>query len=599
MREVIQRVEVPFSHSVDELWNIVADTPRWGEAIGFPPYQIREEKGPDDKPRIIGSTGISGKNIEWIEPPSNWVTGQWFEQKRLFLNSPVERIVTRADIAKTDLGCSLVMEARFLPRSLIGFVISKLLLKKFSKNVERLLNNADALIKAESSQRFLSDFTFSTEAKNRADSLAKKINNSDYGHGLADMLVDYISSSQEVDLSRMRPLELAQSWNVNSQNLVECFLQSARDGLLESSWEILCPKCRVPKSGSQNMSDIPDGIHCETCNIDYERDFASNVELSFSPGPAIRKIESSFFCYSGPGVFKHIKCQYDLASGETKSIPVSWPEGDYRIRLLHSGEYKDITQSANGGFKVTATNNELSLSNSSDSATLELCNNEDVPLTIVVEDRNWLSNVLTAERVTTIQAFRDLFSDQVLRPGDEIRLRNITFMFTDLVDSAKTFEALGDAESFSIVRDHFALLGDIIRQHQGSLVKTTGDGVHAAFLTPESGFNAAVEMQKAVQSSNRKNKGKDVSIRIGLNSGSSLSVTLNNQLDFYGSTVNMAARLEGFGEPDEIVTLKRFAEDPVVSRLVGQYSSQSVKSVAKGFDQTLNVVKINVLKPVN
>ena len=44
-------------------------------------------------------------------------------------------------------------------------------------------------------------------------------------------------------------------------------------------------------------------------------------------------------------------------------------------------------------------------------------------LSIVVEDRAWAKDALTAHEVTTMQAFRDLFADAVLRPGDQVEIR--------------------------------------------------------------------------------------------------------------------------------------------------------------------------------
>jgi len=74
-------------------------------------------------------------------------------------------------------------------------------------------------------------------------------------------------------------------------------------------------------------------------------------------------------------------------------------------------------------------------------------------------------------------------------------------------------------------------------------VKTRGDGVHAAFLTPDAALLAAIEMQQSIGQFNDANSGDPITIRIGINSGSSISVNPNDRLDYYGKTVNLAARL--------------------------------------------------------
>ena len=47
----------------------------------------------------------------------------------------------------------------------------------------------------------------------------------------------------------------------------------------------------------------------------------------------------------------------------------------------------------------------------------------------------WTRDALTAKRATALQAFRDLFTEEILRPGDDVEIDNITIMFTDLKGS--------------------------------------------------------------------------------------------------------------------------------------------------------------------
>ncbi len=58
-------------------------------------------------------------------------------------------------------------------------------------------------------------------------------------------------------------------------------------------WDLLCPRCRGAKSRVATLHDLPEGAHCSSCNIDYQRNFTSNVELTFRPAvlasPAARR----------------------------------------------------------------------------------------------------------------------------------------------------------------------------------------------------------------------------------------------------------------------------------------------------------------------
>ena len=60
--------------------------------------------------------------------------------------------------------------------------------------------------------------------------------------------------------------------------------------------------------------------------------------------------------------------------------------------------------------------------------------------------------------MATLQAFRDLFSAEVLRPGDEVAIGRVTLLFSDLKGSTALYDAIGDAAAYRLVREHFAYL---------------------------------------------------------------------------------------------------------------------------------------------
>ena len=57
---------------------------------------------------------------------------------------------------------------------------------------------------------------------------------------------------------------------------------------------------------------------------------------------------------------------------------------------------------------------------------------------------------------------------------------------------------MGDAAAYNIVREHFALLAGIVRDHDGAVVKTIGDAVIASFSDPAEAVKAALAMQARI-----------------------------------------------------------------------------------------------------
>jgi class 3 adenylate cyclase len=592
MNEISKTFKFDFNHPVDKLWSVVADTPRWGEASGFPKYQSTEQLQADGTIKVFGEVTIAGMKLCWEEPPANWIEGLWFEQLRLFKNGPFVSMATRAEIVDKNPQSSLSIEISFVPRNLLGYFLARRLISAFQGKVQQLLDIADQLIRAEQPDLFETDFQLSPSATERVEKAKQAIDQTQYGHGLTGKLLEYITGKQEVDLWTMRPLALARRWEVEPRFAIELFLQSVREGLLESRWDVLCPRCRVSKAKTANIGELPGKVHCDACNIDFESNFARNVELSFSPSPSVRTVEYGYYCRSGPGFTPHIKGQCTLDPGESRVLPARLSAGEYRIRTLEAGDELLFTHDSTVLPGINLLEGQLELGDSSPDGEILLRNNSPVQRTIVIEDRSWLSEVLTAERVTTMQAFRDLFSDQVLRPGDEITIRNICFLFSDLVDSTKLFADIGDAAAYQLVREHYAILGEVVREHDGTIVKTRGDGIHAAFLTPDAALLAAIEMQQSIGQFNSESSSAPITIRIGINSGSSISVNLNDRLDYYGKTVNLAARLEGQGESGDISMSRKFVEDPAVAEILQSYNLREREALFKGYSEPLTIYQI-------
>ncbi len=590
---ISRNYQFEFDHPVAKLWAVVSDTPRWGEATGFPKFQVSEQLQADGTVKVFGKVGIAGIKITWEEPPANWIAERWFEQQRIFTRGPMLSMTTRVTLEDRDSRSSLDIELGFESRNLIGKLIAKRMLNVYREKIRQLLTQADQLIRAEQPDLFISSYRPSQSALERGAKLARSIAATPYGHDLAAKLVDYINQGQEVDLWTMRPVALARRWQVETRNVVELFLQAVRSGLLESRWDILCPRCRISKTQVSNMSDLPNGVHCDACNIDFQSDFASNVELSFSPSPSIRSVENGFYCRSGPGVTPHIKGQCSLPPGASRSLPLILHPGDYLLRTLEAGDELKVNWQQNSFPEIHIHDKAVEIAGDSPEAEIRMVNDGSLARTVVIEDQSWLRDVLTAEQVTTIQAFRDLFSDQILRPGDEVSIRNISFMFSDLVGSTSLFSRLGDAAAYHLVREHFAVLGEIVRRHQGSIVKTIGDGIHAAFSIPDDAMHAAIEMQQAMPEFNQRLGSDDVAIRIGLHTGSSIAVTLNQRLDYYGEAVNLAARLEGQGEAGDITLSKQFFSDPAVGDILLEYDLREQEVTVKGFNEPVAIYQIS------
>jgi class 3 adenylate cyclase len=113
------------------------------------------------------------------------------------------------------------------------------------------------------------------------------------------------------------------------------------------------------------------------------------------------------------------------------------------------------------------------------------------------------------------------------------------------------------------VRAHFRILNEIVAMERGAVVKTIGDAVMATFPTPDRAMAAALKMREAV-----KDLKGDLLLKIGIHEGPCLAVSLNDRQDYFGRTVNIAARVQGLATSRSIFATGRVVTDHEASKLL-------------------------------
>ena len=350
------------------------------------------------------------------------------------------------------------------PLTLVGRLFGARLARQAGEVVGKRILEAVAFTKGERKSPFdLPPPELPEGARERAASLAAEVDRSPYGNGLGRPLADLVLTGMATDLLQLKPKKLARDLSVPPRAAIEACLAGTRTGLLTMKWDLLCTNCRGAKFSTPALSELPRGAHCPSCNIDYDRDFEKNVELSFAPAPAVRPLLAGGYCLSGPMATPHVAVQLLLAPGETRTVKLDLPAGHYRLRTLHPGAHADVEHAGGAfpGLRITAAGVEALPS--AEAGTVVFVNEAGFELAALIEDRTWTREALTAPEVISLQAFRDLFAAATLRPGDEAGVSQVALLFTDLQGSTALYERVGDAAAYNIVREHFALLAGIVR----------------------------------------------------------------------------------------------------------------------------------------
>ena len=178
------------------------------------------------------------------------------------------------------------------------------------------------------------------------------------------------------------------------------------------------------------------------------------------------------------------------------------------------------------------------------------------------------SQRLTGKHLLNNQAFRDTFALHELAPDLKLKLRSLTLLFTDLKGSTALYDREGDLAAYRLVQDHFAALKQVVRNHSGAMIKTMGDAVMAAFPSGNDGTAAAIAMMAAMQDLAGGRWDNDVGLKVGLHAGPALAINAGKNLDYFGQTVNIAARVQGLADAGEICLTGALNNDDAVPALL-------------------------------
>jgi len=158
-----------------------------------------------------------------------------------------------------------------------------------------------------------------------------------------------------------------------------------------------------------------------------------------------------------------------------------------------------------------------------------------------------------------------------------------TFLFTDIVDSTRLLETLGDEKWKRLLARHDELVRERIVESGGEVVKKTGDGFFASFESPKAAIDAAIAIQRALH--------EEVvapDVRIGAHAGSAFRTGADSG-DYGGQGVHIAARIGAAATGAEILVSRETLDGAASSFRVSEPRAEPLK----GFEHPIEVVSVD------
>jgi class 3 adenylate cyclase len=410
-------------------------------------------------------------------------------------------------------------------------------------------------------------------------------------------------------LWRINPFRFAQRHQLDPEETLNLFVRLARAGLFSFGWNTICPYCGGSHSyDSLNYMDSH-SFYCSLCHRHIPTNLDDYIEVSFTVEPSIRSLEQvapftnqqNFFRYYfsenvrwsaelqqyGQQAFRAFNV---CAPGQTLAMSITAEPGQlYRLISLSANTVHFIrvteapVQDTVNFIQITPTDfatQEIQVSPGQ--VTLEITNlrPEPVGMLLVLTNFEQLNTILanhpsifrphlSAKQLLNNQAFRELYPIQNLIPDLHLNVRSLTILFTDLKGSTALYDTVGDVGAYNLIRQHFGILFEAVRQNSGAVIKTMGDAIMATFSEPLDGVQAAVTMLQRLAGV----EGRPLGLKVGLHEGPALVINADSRLDYFGQSVNIAARVQALAESDQICISETVFLSPPVRRYIEQLNS--------------------------
>jgi class 3 adenylate cyclase len=218
-------------------------------------------------------------------------------------------------------------------------------------------------------------------------------------------------------------------------------------------------------------------------------------------------------------------------------------------------------------------------------------------------DKNWRMEVdnrfgpTPGHSLLVLPEFQKLFPQEKLLPDESLEVTRTALIFTDLAGSTALYAARGDPRAYHLVRLHFDVLFDAADRCGGTVVKNIGDAIMAVFQTPVEALRAGLAMQTGIADLNGQRnltEPEALILKVGLHSGPCLSVTLNDRPDYFGTTVNVAARVQGLSRGHDVVFTEVIRRDAEAGELLKGKSLEAMPTTIKGLEGEWLVHRLDV-----
>lgn len=448
---------------------------------------------------------------------------------------------------------------------------------------------------------------------------------------IVSRLEGLIRDGDDAALFRVNPFAFARQRELDPAEATDLLLHATAVGLFDMDWLLICPRCACAVESFARLRAVLRQYRCPQCQNEYEAAMDDFIAIYFNVSPQIATtryqrpdslepfdymfhfrgvreghrpdggayIESCRTALRGIGFLAPdaaLRLAFDVSPGLIAGVSAD-TEAGFLLRI--AGAATTAPQRVTLVYDGTAYNTaELALAPGPVELEVRNAGSQRIVLAALqftgAEDDGFLTfdPYLTGKHLLTSQTFRSLFRSETVGGAQGLAIRDIAILFTDIKGSTALYSRIGDLNAFQLVQQHFDWLRDATVRQGGAVVKTIGDAVMAAYPDAARAVAAALEMRAATARFNRTQPERPVALKIGIHHGAAIAVTLNDELDYFGQTVNIAARVQAMADAQEVWITTDVRRYPGVADLLRDLPLDEVTAEFRGVGEPITVTRI-------
>jgi adenylate cyclase len=585
------------------LWPLLSATDSLNREWGLPAidYNITpNSRGGSD---VQGRATMMGMNLQWEELPFEWIEPSLWRVQRNYSKGPFRIGIYEMSMDDDPGGTKVNFCCEYAPPSVTTHWIVKMAVNSWLEKAVAAAQAASDYLAKRAQTPLPRRYKKAVVNAANLESARRQLRELGANDEMLAKICEDIENLPDEDVVRVRPFETAARWKLPRTDVLVFFMRAVRAGLMDLRWQVICPHCRNARSGLTGLRYLKKQSHCDSCNIDFETEFDKSVEARFTVNKSVRATDDRVFCSGDPSRTPHIRAQLRVLSGATRRLAVDLTPGLYRFRATQSKQMLTVNVGAakqEPGAPLRLTVNEsgftpAELSTGSGRSDFELTSTASGFMDVKLEHAAWEDNAASGVIVTSLPEFYDLAAKDVLVPDEELAVRSLTMLFSDLRGSTALYRQIGDAAAYALVREHFKVMQEVIRKNHGGIVKTIGDAVMAVFFSAPEALACCFEIQHAfVELWKHKPQMAAMVVKLGFHRGPCIAVNFNNRIDYFGTTVNLAARIQNESHGGDIVFFEELFNDPASQNVLQHYhySHESFQTPLKGFATEARLVRL-------